>query len=170
MVSSIEVALRAEGASLSLPETGSEKLCSLSLPLSYHGSKPSSVLKFAAESAGEAIQLELSYPDAPASHKVVAKLTGARLDLPKGGSSSVRLSFIVAREDTRAARDTLNFLLDAAHAQALELDAKLVVVQPPLPFEKSTDVDELDGEVPGGEIDELEVRRRRRPKGSSPSP
>lgn len=167
MVSSLEVPVRCGGANLSLPETGSDKVVKLSFPLEYTGSVPSKVLAFAAAAAGEAVQLELSWPDrAAGSYKVVVKLKGAALVLPQGEGEktpAVKLSFMLVREDTREPRELLELLLEATKDEVLELDLVARVVQPPLPFQK-------DGEG-FGDADDLEERKvRRRPKGSSPAP
>lgn len=158
MVSSLEVALRAERAELSLPATGSSsKVVRVAFPLLYSGSAPSKVLAFAAASSGEAVELELSYPDVPSPWKGVLKLTGARLELPNGtqaadgGKPRVRLLLVLSREDTREARELLAFLLDAAHAQVLELDARARIVQPQLPFDGEDGEPEEDGGVEPGD-------------------
>src|SRR5687767_15856897 len=104
MVSSLEVPVRAESAVLTLPATGSAKVTKVAFPLVYSGSAPSKVLAFAAASAGEAVQLELTWKDSPSAWRGVCHLTGARLELPaKGeeGKPKVRLSLMLAREDVR---------------------------------------------------------------------
>jgi hypothetical protein len=151
MVSSLECPLRAESASLSLPATGSASVTKVTVPLVYTGPTPSKVLTFAAKSAGEAVELELGYPECPAPWKGVVKLTGARLELPAAGTEGkpkVRLTVVLARDDTREPRELLGFLLDGA--AALELEAKAVVVQAPLPFPSDEeDGDDLGEPLPG---------------------
>ena len=169
MVSSLEVPVRAESAQLSLPATGSSSVVKVAFPLLYTGSAPSKVLAFAAATSGEAVALELSYPDGPAPWKGVVKLTGARLKLSAGEAAKdgarpkVVLSCTLTREDVREARELLQFLLDAA--AALELELKAQVVQAPLPFPS----DEEDGPLPGERPDPTAPppRRRRAPSAVS---
>lgn len=141
MVSTLEVPLSAHSADLKLPETGSAKTTTVALPLVYTGSEPARVLAFVAKAAGESVQLELTYPDRSEDpYKVVAKLTGARVRLPSKGMGerlAIVLSFKVTRGDTREPRELLEFLLAAAHAEALELDCRARIVQEPLPFEEA---------------------------------
>jgi hypothetical protein len=138
MVSTLEVPVRAQRAELELPPTGSAKRVSVRFPLVYTGSAPAKVLAFLAASAGEAVSVELSYPDRPAGpYRAVVKVTGARIKLRKEGEKvAVLIALVLSREDTREPRELLEFLLDAAHAQALELDLRAKLVQDPLPFEE----------------------------------
>lgn len=164
MVSSLEVPVRAQKAELTLPTTGSVKRTKVAFPLVYTGSAPEKVLGFVAKAAGESVSIELSYLDRPTNpFRATVKLTGARLRLPGDGDDhkvGVVVSLVLSREDTREPRELLEFLLEAAHADALELELKAKVVQEPLPFEEERD----DGRVLAG------PGRRRRPKGSSPPP
>jgi len=162
MVSSLEAPVRAQSASLSLPATGGEsRVTQVAFPLVYSGPTPSKVLAFAAASAGEAVEVELSWEDGEASWKGIVKLRGAKLVLPTGDDEKpkVVLALVLAREDVREPRELLEFLLAAVDGEALELDLHAKVVQPPLPF--ASDEDAEDGPAPA---------RRRRPKGSSPPP
>jgi len=177
MVSSLEVPVRATRAELSLPATGSAKLTKVAFPLVYTGSAPSKVLAFVAATAGDSVQVELSYPDRPAgAWKDTCRLTGAKIKLPgkkDGERVAVVLALTLTRADTRAPRELLEFLLDAAHAEALELDMKVRVVQEPLPFQEPPDprVDERVRRA-GGSLAVPEPARRaaRGPKASSPPP
>lgn len=178
MVSSLEVPVRAQRAELTLPATGSVKRTKVAFPLVYTGSAPQKVLAFVAAAAGESVVVELTYADRPTDpYKATVKLTGARIEIPKAegsGKVAVVLQLVLSREDTREPRELLEFLLDAAHAQALELDLKAKVLQESLPFQKDGD-GEASAELfkpvfAGNSRLGRAAGTKKRPKGSSPSP
>jgi hypothetical protein len=137
-----------EGFTFTPSPSGSEKAHRLSVPLSCRGTQFEGVVRLLSRAPGGDVIARFSCDGLEAEEAVRAKLTVRKLTMGTGDRPSPELDLTLAIVTTENGFPNLlrfvAFLMTAAGANALDLDAELEAAQLPLPFPTGEDLDRRD--------------------------